>query len=344
MGRLRSVAALLVAILLNSRYMKPKQVRLAVLLVLIIVSGLVWWKRIPLQDWWRLRGYTPPRAVVQLANQDTMDAYTRHLFYLNKPQLPATVTAFRAHCPENQNTIVLGCYHPDQAGIYIYAVSDRTLAGIQQVTAAHEVLHAVYARLSGSARKTLDAELQAYYDHGLTDTTVKAEVALYKRTEPGAVYDEMSCTFGTELAQLPAALTAYYARYFTDRQKIVGYEQQYQGQFTSRQQQISSYDAQLAAMKARITSEQSSLGDESEDLTAQQARLQQLLTAGQIPAYNSSVAGYDNQVTSYNAGVATLKQEITAYNQLVAIRNTVAGQLSTLDGAIDTRTPAIHNP
>ncbi|HUB92916.1 MAG TPA: hypothetical protein VMB52_00240 [Verrucomicrobiae bacterium] len=317
--------------------MKVRPLPIVSLVVLVALLGVVWWRRYPLEDWWRLRGYVPPKAVVQLANDDTMNGYTKHLFYLNRPQLPTTVTAFREVCPENKDTIVLGCYHPDQQGIYIYAVQDSTLAGIQQVTAAHEVLHAVYARLSGSARKRLDDELEAYYEHGLTDPTVKAEVTLYQQTEPTAVYDEMSCTFGTEIATLPAALDTYYSQFFTDRQKIVAYEQQYQAQFTSRSQQIATYDAELTSMKAQISSAEATLTAQSDSLSTQQSQMQQLLNSGQTASYNTQVNAYNTQVNIYNTALNNLKQQIATYNQLVTTRNAIAGQLTTLDSAIDTR-------
>ena len=41
--------------------------------------------------------------------------------------------------------------------------------------------------------------------------------------------------------------------------------------------------------------------------------------------------------TSYNSGVASLKDLINQYNQLVAARNAVAQELTTLDKALDTR-------
>src|SRR5215475_3224989 len=135
--------------------MKTRWLSAVLLLLLLVSAEALYSGRYAIQDWWRLRGYTPPSAVAQLATDDTMNTYTRHLFYLNKPQLPTTVNNFRKVCPEDLDTIVLGCYHPDQNGIYIYAVQDPTLAGIQQVTAAHEVLHSVYGRLSGSERKQL---------------------------------------------------------------------------------------------------------------------------------------------------------------------------------------------
>ncbi|HVX24044.1 MAG TPA: hypothetical protein VG992_01745 [Candidatus Saccharimonadales bacterium] len=307
------------------------------LIVWLVLLGWVVMQRQALYDWWKLRNYHAPQAVVKLADEDTMKPYTRHLFYLNKPQLLPTVSSFRKACPENPDTIVLGCYHPGQNGIFIYNVSDPSLAGVQQVTAAHEVLHAVYARLSGSARKTLNSELEDYYQHGLTDERVKAEVKLYQKTEPHSVYDEMSCTFGTEIAQLPAGLERYYEQYFSNRQAIVAYEQQYEREFTTRLNTLNTDDQQLTSLKSRIDSEQTSLEKQLATINSTRTHLNQLLAKGQTASYNAGVDAFNAQVTSYNTGVATLKRDITAYNELVTTRNKVASQLTTLDQALDTR-------
>jgi hypothetical protein len=292
-----------------------------------------------ISDWFRLRNYRPPTAIAQLASQDTMNAYTRHLFYLNRPQLLSTVASFRKDCPENEDTIVLGCYHSGQNGIFIYNVQDPTLAGVQQVTAAHEVLHSVYARLSSKDRATLDNELNNYYHHGLTDQRVLAEVKLYQQTEPNDVMDEMSCTFGTEIANLPAPLEAYYNRYFDNRAAIVAYEQQYEGEFTSRQATVSADDKQLASLKQQIDSQQSALTGQLTQINSDQARLNSLRSSGQTSSYNAAVPAYNNEVDAYNNSVDSLSAQIASYNQLVAARNAVAGQITVLADALDTRVP-----
>lgn len=317
--------------------------KLAAALVLVFVLLAAAATRVNPQavgDWWKLRGYTPPSDVVKLADQDTMNSYTKHLFYLNRPQLLPTVTSFREHCPENKDTIVLGCYHSGQNGIFVYNVQDPTLAGIQQVTAAHEVLHAVYARLSASERRSLDSQLEDFYKHGLKDQRVIDEVKLYQKTEPNDVMDEMSCTFGTELSSLPSGLEAYYRRYFTDRQAIVAYERQYESEFTRRESLIKHYDAQLASLKKQIDSAES-------DLQAKQARINaeqtQLLSeqSSDVNAYNAGVPAYNQLVDAYNAEISSTQALINSYNGLVDTRNRVAGQLAELDKAIDTRlTPA----
>jgi len=310
---------------------------IVILLALIAAPFVVWRQWNAIYDWSRLRDYSPPADVVSLADQDTFNAYTKHLFYVNHPQLLSTVTSFRQYCPENENTIVLGCYHPDQDGIYIYNVQDPSLAGVAQVTAAHEVLHSIYARLSTKDRAALDSELQDYYQNDLHDQRVLAEVALYQQTEPNSVMDEMSCTFGTEIASLPSPLEAYYSRYFNNRQAIVAFEQNYEGEFTSRTNQINAYDAQLAALKQQISNEESTLSAQLNQINSDRARLDSQRNSGDIGGYNAGVDSFNSEVDSYNSGLNQLQANISDYNNLVTTRNSIAGELETLDQAIDTR-------
>ncbi len=322
---------------------RPKLKWLVLLLMMAIwvgLLGLLLVNRVRISDWWRLRNYQPPVAISHLADQDTMNDYARHLFYLNNPQLPTTVTSFREFCPENKDTIVLGCYHSGENGIYIYNVSDPTLAGVQQVTAAHETLHAVYARLSAKDRTYVNGLLEDYYLHGLRDPHVQSEIKIYKQTEPGAVMDEMHSTFGTEIANLPAPLEAYYQRYFAKRSVIVAFEQQYEGAFTSRQTAVTRDDQQLGAMKQQIDAQETALTTGLNKIRSDQSKLSGLLNAGQTAGYNAAIPAYNNEVDGYNGGVAALRSTISTYNQLVVARNLIAGQLTTLDNALDTRLTA----
>jgi len=311
---------------------------LLTLLVLLAVIAAVAGNSNRIFDWWRLRGYTPPTNVAQLASDTTMTAQAQHLFFLNRPGIQSDVASFRKDCPENEDTIVLGCYHSVEGGIFVYNVPDPALAGVQQVTAAHETLHAAYDRLSRSDKKTIDAELQDFYNHKLSDQRVKDEIGIYQKTEPKEVTNEMHSIFGTEVANLPTPLEDYYKRYFNDRAKIVRYEQQYQAQFTQRQQAIADDDAHLTALKSQIDGAQSALNIQLQTITSQRTQINALLAAGNYSAYNAAVPSFNRMIDNYNSSVADLQATIDAYNQLVAARNQIATQLNVLDKALDTRT------
>ncbi len=317
---------------------RSKLTTTVVLLLVWLAAGGILINEQRLFDYLKLRGYHPPQAVVNLARQDTLTPAAEHLFYLNKPGILPTVTSFRQFCPENEDTIVLGCYHSSENGIYVYDVPDPALAGVQQVTAAHETLHAAYGRLGSSEKTSVNRMLQDYYDHGLTDAQVKSEIGIYMKTEPNAIVDEMHSIFGTEVGSLPAPLEAYYRRYFSDRSKIISYRDQYQAQFTQRQNTIAEDDKQLTSIKSAIDAQQSSIDTQLNQIGTERSRINGYLRNNQTEDYNAAVPGFNAAIDSYNTTVQSLRSKIDSYNQLVAARNQVAGQLSILDKALDTRT------
>ena len=306
-------------------------------LAILAAPFLVWWQWNAIYDWARLRDYTPPAAVSSLASQDTMTAYAKHLFYVNHPELESDASQFRTDCSESEKTIVLGCYHSTEQGIFIYNVQDSRLAGVQQVTAAHEMLHAAYDRLSVKERDYVDGLLQDYYNNDLQDQRIKDTINAYKQSEPKDIVNEMHSVFGTEVSSLPAPLETYYKQYFTNRQAITNFAAAYENEFTSRENQINGDDAQLTALKQQIDSEEQGLNQQLAQINSDRARLDSLRGSNQIDAYNASIGPFNAEVDSYNRGVAQLKSDIANYNDLVNTRNSTASELRGLDSAIDTR-------
>jgi hypothetical protein len=281
-------------------------------------------------DWWELRDYNPPSSVEQLATQDTMTDSARHIFYVNHPQIISDVATFRRTCSFSEQTIVLGCYHPGQQGIDVFDVKDQRLNGVQQVTSAHEMLHAAYERLSGQEKQNINARLLDYYEHDLNDTRVKQTIELYKQSEPSDLINEMHSVFGTELTVLPNPLENYYKRYFNDRSVVARLADSYEGEFTSRTDQIKAYDDQLAAMKKQIENDEQSLDAQLANLDADRASVERSRSSTVVAAYNS-------RVYAYNSGVRNLQAQISQYNDLVDTRNKLAAELKGLQGSIDTR-------
>lgn len=298
---------------------------LAIVMVWLGLLGLVAANRQNILDWWRLRNYQAPAIVAQLAGQDTMTPYARKVFYVNRPAIDVK-QQFTKACPNNggEQTIVLGCYHGGQAGIFLFGVSDPRLDGVEQVTAAHEMLHAAYDRLSSSERQRVDTMLLDYYNHGLHDQRIINTIAAYKKTEPHDLVNEMHSIFGTEVANLPSGLEQYYQRYFTNRAQIAAYAAQYQAEFTSRQAAIASDDTQLASLKAQIDALEADLKTRQAAVSAQQSTLMSERSAGNISAYNAGVPAYNAQVDAYNAGVQTVQNLVNRYNRLVVSRNAIA--------------------
>jgi chromosome segregation ATPase len=266
-----------------------------------------------------------------------MTSYARHLFYVNKPAI-TTGTDFTSHCPQGaEKTVVLGCYRSGDQGIYLYDVTDARLQGVVQVTGAHEMLHAAYLRLSSSERKRVDGLLEDFYEHQLTDQRVKDTIAAYRQTEPTEISNEMHSVFATEILELTPDLEAYYKQYFTDRKKVAAYTAQYEGEFTSRQQQVADYDSQLASLKQTIESNQSELKSKRAALVQLQNQMETQRAQGNYATYNAEVAGYNRAVNDYNRLLGETRSAIDEYNSIVEKRNAVALEERELTQALSAQ-------
>lgn len=306
------------------------------LVVFLAAAGLIWVNREWLRDTVVLRSYHAPQEIADLASDTSMTDYAERLFFVNKPQLNDKAL-FNEHCQHvSTEAAVLGCFKGDRQGIYIYDVDDPRLHGIEQVTAAHEMLHQAYDRLDNATRQRIDTLLNDYYTSGLTDESVKSKMALYQISEPHNLPNEMHSIFGTEIKDLPQELEEYYAQYFSDRQKVLAYRQTSQAAFDSYRQQIAAYDTKLTDLKSRIDEMEAALTQKVATLKASKAELESDLAAGRISEYNAGVGPYNALVISYNKDLATLNQRIAEFNRLVQERNEISVQVSELNEALDS--------
>lgn len=308
---------------------------LVLLVCLLVLFGVAVHFHRDILDWAALQNYTPPTEVTALADDDTMTDTAERVFYVNHPDIEAK-QKFATNCQnKSEQTIVLGCYHGGQQGIFVLSVSDPRLDGVMEVTAAHEMLHAEYDRLSAHDREQVDGWLQDYYKNQLKDKRVLDTIAAYKKTEPNDVVNEMHSVFGTEVADLPSNLETYYQRYFTNRAKVVHYSQAYSSEFTRRQKQVAAYDAELTSLKSRIDTNESELKQQQSSLSAQRNALERDRNGSDAGSYNARVNQYNAAVDAYNNKIAATKQMIAQYNDIVEKRNAIAVEEQSLAQALN---------
>ena len=303
-------------------------------LLFIGLAALGWQQRNAVYDMWRLHDYTAPSEIAKLADDTTMNDKTRRLFYVYRPSLDDKAS-FNGHCSNTEQTIVLGCYIQHQ-GIYLYNVPDQRLRGVIQVTAAHEMLHAAYDRLSKKDKEHVDA-LTSKYAKTITDERLKDTIENYRKKDPSVVPNELHSILGTEVRDLPPELEQYYTRYFTDRKAIVDYADTYKQAFTEREKEVSALDARLSTLKAQIDTLNASLETQQANLKSNYEALQQQKRSGNVQGYNQSVPVYNQAVSSYNASVNRERQMVAEYNSLVEQRNNLAVEENELIKALDSR-------
>lgn len=303
-------------------------------ITLIIVGGGFYGatKARDILDWWRLRDYVPSQDISALADASGMNKAGKKYFYVHNPAL-LDKASFRTSCTVGEETIVLGCYITNQR-IYLYNVDDERLAGVEEVTAAHEMLHAAYDRLSPSEKDRINALLEEAYDR-VTDKRLRENIASYESRDPGVVLNELHSILGTEVRTLPKDLETYYARYFEDRGKVLTLSEAYSTEFAAREDKIKAYDSQLSNINGEIVRYQIELKDENNALQVKKQEINRL--KGDPNSYNKAVNAYNANVTSYNNTVEKVKGLVATYNQIVGERNLIAVEERDLVQAIDTR-------
>lgn len=318
--------------------LQSRRRRAGIMLLIVLVGILAYVLARPhaIPDWFRLYGYEPPQAIVDIATATSMTDQARHLFYINRPEL-SDKQAFRKNCPQyDEQTIVIGCYLSGQRGIYLLSVEDPRLDGVEEVTAAHEMLHAAYERLGDAERSRIDALLQQYANDELRNERILQALKGYEKSEPGQALNEMHSMFGTEIANLPDELETYYAQYFSDRRQVVTATDKYQAAFTTRQSQIKAYDAQLETLSDQIKVNTQHLNASGQAIEQDREALDNYRRSGNIEAYNNGVQPFNAKVNDYNSLLTATKELIEHYNRLVIERNAIAAQTVELQQAIDS--------
>jgi hypothetical protein len=312
-------------------------VSLVTLAALFVAAFGIWQIRYTIYDWAKLRNYTPTAPIAALATRSAMNSYGRTLFYINDPKL-SDRTEFASQCKVREQTIVLGCYNG--TGIYVFAVQDPLLKGVEEVTAAHEMLHAAYSRLSPSERKKIDSLTEAAYEK-INDPELAKRIDSYKKSEPGEIPNELHSILGTEKRNLGSSLDEYYKQYFTNRLEVVTLAENYEKVFIDIQNQVQKYDADLSLRKSEIDRREAALESMANNLQSQRTSLDSTLNSKDYRAYNAQVPVYNAAVSSFNRELAGVKTIIADYNQIVQERNKLASDQENLAQSLDSRLSAI---
>ncbi len=318
---------------------KPKSVFkfLAYLLFLVCIFWF-WNNQQNISDWFRLRKYTPDATISSLVSNSGFNDQGRKLFYINYPTLKDRKN-FRSYCTNSEESIVLGCYISTQ-NIYLLDVTDERLDGVEEVTAAHEMLHAAYARLSPKDKTNLN-KLLLEQEKLVTDKRVLETIEAYRKSDAQSVVNEMHSIFGSELKNLTSELEEYYKKYFSDRSKVTAHASSYAEEFTKREALVQSYDVRLADLKTKIDSSEADLKRQADSLESQRSSLESKRNSNSAAEFNQLAAQYNLQVRQYNAALSAVKKLVNDYNQIVTERNNVALEEQTLLDAIDTRVDAL---
>lgn len=197
--------------------------------------------------------YQPSARMAEIKQNIRLTPSGDFLFQASQPEIN-TASEFNVNCEQNKetNNPIVGCYYKDR--IYVFDVNNHELSGIEETTAAHELLHAVYKRLPDLDRQKIDSELESVYQRVKTPDLIK-RMAYYEKTEPGERKNELHAILGTEFSELSPLLEDHYARYFVSRSDVVKYYENYKGVFDGIRTKLTAIEKKINEDTSRIESE-----------------------------------------------------------------------------------------
>lgn len=256
--------------------------------------------------------------------------------------LPALELAsdFNEHCNSHrQDVSLLGCYTGGR--MYIYDIKSEQLVDANKVTAAHELLHAVWARMSRREREEITKLLEEV--KSMQPDWAAEELSLYQESERT---EEFYTRVGTKLREISEALEAHYKKYFNNRLQIVEFYENYQAPFNKLKQENADLKAQLDALNLEIEAERKTYENQLKTLEDKIAKFNQCAeTAGCFTSQSQFIAErnlLEQERQAVSAERDRLNEKIDYNNALVVKYQKNQLELGDLSNAMNSNVERIE--
>lgn len=306
--------------------------------IILLGAGWLFVNRQQVIDYFSILTYHPSAQIQSIVTQTSMTNEGKHYFYSGTPVLQGR-TAFNSSCSDvmSEQTAVLGCY--TGPNIYIFNVKNSQLDGIKEVTAAHEMLHAAYDRLSASEKQRVNGLLNDQAKVIKSDT-IKQLLKEYAKSEPGQRLNELHSIIGTQVADLSQPLEQYYSQYFKDRHKVVKLYDQYESVFASLKNRQDQIVKQLKSLSAQIDADKSQYSKDVEALKKDLDDFNADATSGHMSSseYDQRKAALVARQNELKARANQINDEIDTYNskrqELLAINSKALELNQSIDSSL----------
>lgn len=258
--------------------------------------------------------YQPTSEIASIAKRASLSDRGIFAFYTSQPEVDGS-QSFNNKCNrKEQNTAVIGCYVNDR--IYVYDVTDSRLDGIKEVTSAHEMLHAVYQRLGGDEKRSVDRLVEAEYQKLSEDPAFAERMAFYARTEPGERDNELHSIIGTEIRSVSPELEAHYAKYFERRSDLLDLFDSYNQAFKQLDIESKALASQIENMRKKVDADKASYESDA------------LILNRDVEEFKlKSTSGFYTTQAQFDTDMRALQARIDAVN---AKRDTIIGEIDQL--------------
>ena len=315
-------------------------VAFALLLNFAVIFGGIWGltNQQRIADQFTVWQFDPSASVQQYVTESGMSDEGKFLFYASQPTIQSNPT-FNSTCSNVEEDFgVLGCYFPSEKSIYLFDVTDDRLAGIEQVVAAHEMLHAAWDRTSAAERAQLAPLLEAEAASMKDDPEFATTLEFYAKTEPGERSNELHSIVGTEFSDLSPELDAHYAEYFTDRSVVVALHEKSNAVFTAQQEASKKLAEELDALRASIDDDYKSYNSGYDSLNRD---IDDFNTRADnrefrsVEQFNNERASLIDRQNSLNSLYDAIETNVATYDDMVTQLEALNATISELNKSIN---------
>ncbi len=280
--------------------------------------------------------YEPSEEVAAIGKKVEFTDKGRFIFYATKPELESR-ESFNKKCPRQETgSPILGCYTSDDR-IYVYNLTNEQLEGMEEVTAVHEMLHAVWYRTNASDREKLTKQLEAAYEK-LDNKELKTRMDYYQRTEPGEFANELHSILGSEVASLGEPLESYYSQFF-NRATVLKLHDQYSSVYKALYDRADVLYKNMQVLGATIESQRTAYDEAAKQLSADIALFNARAQSGAF----TSQAQFNNERNALIQRTRALETQRTEINNNIATYNEyyneyqdISKQIEVLNNSIDS--------
>lgn len=308
------------------------------LLVTVTAAVALIWYRQGIIDHVRAYQYQPSAAAADI-REDLRLTDLGSLYYNASETVVEPAEAFNRDCRQHKetNNPILGCYVNQR--IYIFDITNDKLEGIEETTAAHELLHAAYERLDTDDRQALKEELMTVYQRVKTPE-LEQRMEYYRKSEPGQEMNELYAILGTEVDGLGHKLESHYAAFFKNRQRILGFYRTYSSVFDKVSSQLKQLEADInnrtKTTNAQIKAYNAAVSDHKDDVAAfnqRSARTGGFESQAEFDAARASLvarqAELDQTRQRLLASIDTIEKLRVRYNELVEQYNELSKSINS---------------
>ncbi len=255
------------------------------------------------RDFYLGKTYQPSSEMASIRDSLNLTGRGEFIFNASRPVLN-NEDDFNINCQSFDNEeAILGCYY--DLNIYIYNITETRLAGIRELTAAHELLHAVYDRMSIAERDNYREALEKVYRENRA--TLKEEIEAYDSDEQ---LEEIYVRSGTEIKNLPEILEKHFADIFKNQDHIVDFYNSYIKVFRQIEEELDTLKTEMDNINAQIETKTAEYESRVDSLNSEIMRFNNCANTEGCFSSNYVFTARRNQLVAEQTNLNNLYDEI----------------------------------